>query len=110
MPVCQICPLHFLLTHYALQMFTTHLLFASPRLRFSESQKRAVLSWATELGAPNVPSLAALKDCQRGVEEIVGHPTEKVVSPSGNVFYLNDVGKAIAKVLATHVAICVQPS
>jgi hypothetical protein len=28
----------------------------------------------------------------------VGHPTEKVTSPSGNVFYFNDVGKAIARV------------
>jgi len=91
-------------------MFTIHLLFTSARLRFSEPQKCAILSWATELGAPNVPLLDALKRCQKDVEEVVGHPTAKVISPSGNIFYINDVGKAIAKVIAIQVAICMQHS
>jgi hypothetical protein len=79
-------------------MFSTHLLFSSPRLRFSRPQKQAILQWAKDLGAPNVPALGALASEQRKVEMRVGHPTEKVTSPSGNVFYFNDVGKAIARV------------
>jgi hypothetical protein len=79
-------------------MFLTHLLFTSPRLRFSEAQKVAVLNWAKELRAIGVPSLYALRKCQKGIEELVGHPTKKATSPSGDVFYLNDVGKEIAKV------------
>jgi hypothetical protein len=59
---------------------------------------RAVLSWAVSLEARDVPSLYALKACQKHVEQCVGDPTEKVVLPSGNICFVNDVGKAIAKV------------
>ena len=82
----------------SLQLFTTSLLFSSPRLRFSKPQKQAILRWARELGASNVPVLSTLVHQQRKIEMRVGHPTEKVTSPFGNVFYFNDVGKAIARV------------
>ncbi|KAI9566584.1 hypothetical protein HD554DRAFT_2174244 [Boletus coccyginus] len=58
--------------------FITHLLFSSPRVHFSDQQKKAILEWVTALSAPNVPSLFA------------------VVSSSGNMFYLNSISKAIA--------------
>ncbi|KAF8837375.1 hypothetical protein BDN67DRAFT_884852, partial [Paxillus ammoniavirescens] len=92
--------------------FLTALLFNSPRLPFSDPQKKAILDWAKELGARcrelgfppllsnlhrDVPSLYALKQCHEQVKKIVGDPTEKIVSPFGNVFYINDVAKAIAK-------------
>ncbi|KAI6029918.1 hypothetical protein BKA83DRAFT_4030647, partial [Pisolithus microcarpus] len=77
--------------------FLTALLFSSPRLPFSRSQKRAILHWAKQLGACDVPSLYALQRCYEEVKEIVGDPTDKVISPLGNVFYINDVAKAIAK-------------
>lgn len=80
-------------------MFITHLLFSSPRLRFSEAQKKAVLGWAVSLKAPNVPTLHALKKCQSHIQQLVGNPTEKVTSLNGNVFHLNDVGSAIAKAI-----------
>ena len=79
-------------------MFITHVLFSSPRLRFSEAQKKAILSWATSLKAPDVPTLGALKRCQNRILELVGNPMEKVTSHAGNVFHINDIGKAIAKV------------
>ncbi|KIJ04667.1 hypothetical protein PAXINDRAFT_22039 [Paxillus involutus ATCC 200175] len=77
--------------------FLTALLFNSPRLPFSDPQKKAILDWAKELGARDVPSLYALKQRHEQVKKIVGDPTEKIVSPFGNVFYINDVAKAIAK-------------
>ncbi|KAF8840947.1 hypothetical protein BDN67DRAFT_1048545, partial [Paxillus ammoniavirescens] len=77
--------------------FLTTLLFNSPRLPFSDPQKKAILDWAKELGARDVPSLYALKQRQEQVKKIVGDPTEKIISPFGNVFYINDVAKAIAK-------------
>jgi predicted DNA-binding transcriptional regulator YafY len=79
-------------------MFLTDFLFSSPRLRFSESQKKAILSWAKDLKAPVVPSLSALKRSQNKIEELLEPATEKVTSASGNVFYMNDVAKAIAMV------------
>ena len=79
-------------------MFVTHLLFSSPTLRFSTAQKKAVLSWAKTLDAQGVPSLDALKKAELRIRELVGDPTERVKSSSGNVFHLNDIGKAIAKV------------
>ncbi|KAG1761957.1 hypothetical protein EDD22DRAFT_752234, partial [Suillus occidentalis] len=77
--------------------FITSLLFSSPRLPFSEVQKKAVLSWAKELGVRNLPSLGAMKKCQSHLQYLVGDPTEKVTSHSGNTFYINNIAKAIAK-------------
>ncbi|KAG1873405.1 hypothetical protein C8R48DRAFT_594331, partial [Suillus tomentosus] len=77
--------------------FITALLFSSPRLPFSEAQKKAILSWAKELGAHDVPSLYALNRSQETIQKLVGDPTEKVTACSGNIFYFNDVGKAVAK-------------
>jgi hypothetical protein len=42
--------------------------------------------------------LSGLKRCQKNIERLVGMSTEKPVSASGNVFYLNMVAKAIAMV------------
>ncbi|KAG1737140.1 uncharacterized protein EDB91DRAFT_1083172 [Suillus paluster] len=77
--------------------FVTSLLFSSPRLPFSDAQKRAVLSWVQELGARDVPSLGAIKKSHMYLDTLVGDPTEKVTARSGNVFYINDVAKLIAK-------------
>lgn len=79
-------------------MFLTDLLFASPHLRFSEAQKSAVLKWAKDMRALDVPTLSGLKGVRQRIEQLVGDATEKVTSAAGNIFYLNDVGKAIAKV------------
>lgn len=76
----------------------TSLLFSSPRLPFSDAQKRAILSWAQELGARDVPSLGAIKKSHRYLDNLIGDPTEKVTARSGNIFYINDVVKLIAKV------------
>jgi hypothetical protein len=67
-------------------------------LPFSEAQKKAILSWAKELGARDVPSLYALNRSQETIQKLVSDPTEKVTARSGNIFYFNDVGKAVAKV------------
>ncbi|KAG2051958.1 hypothetical protein BDR06DRAFT_1009890 [Suillus hirtellus] len=53
--------------------YTTALLFSSPRLPFFEAQKKESL------------------------RTLVNNPTEKITAHLGNIFYLNDVGKAIAK-------------
>ncbi|KIK75687.1 hypothetical protein PAXRUDRAFT_18776 [Paxillus rubicundulus Ve08.2h10] len=76
--------------------FMTHLLFSSPRLRFSESQKRSILSWATALGADGLPSLHSLCKTREWIKALFGDPTEKVTASSGNIFYLNSISKAIA--------------
>jgi hypothetical protein len=78
--------------------FLTALLFSSARLPFSDVQKKAVLSWAKELGAHDVPSLKAVKESNEHICELVGNPMRKVTSASGNVFYINDIWHAIAKV------------
>lgn len=65
---------------------------------FSEAQKKALLHWARELGAQDVPSLKAVKQWQAHVEAVVGDPTKQVTTRSGNIFYINDVANTIAKV------------
>lgn len=78
--------------------FLTSLLFSSARLPFSDAQKKAALSWAKELGARDIPSLWSVKQSNDRISELVGNPMRKVTSASGNIFYINDIGHAIAKV------------
>ncbi|KAH7903987.1 hypothetical protein BJ138DRAFT_1019772 [Hygrophoropsis aurantiaca] len=77
--------------------FLTALLFGSARLPFSDAQKKAVLHYTKALGGKNVPSLDAYKKSQERITKLVGAPTEQVTAKSGNIFYINDVGKAITK-------------
>ncbi|KAG1900387.1 uncharacterized protein F5891DRAFT_1128572 [Suillus fuscotomentosus] len=81
----------------AIEECITQLLFSSPHTRFLEAQKRAVLDWATALGAKDVPTLYSIKKTQDRIRDLVGNPTEKVCTKSGTVFYLNSVAKAITK-------------
>lgn len=82
---------------WLVQLFLTDLLFNSPRLRFSRAQQKSILLWASELGA-NVPSYDRLRKCQTTLKEATGDPTSRQESGRGNVWYLNEIGDAIAKV------------
>ena len=59
---------------------------------------KVLLKWPKDLHAPDVPTLSGLKTVQQQIGKLVGDVTEKVPSAAGNIFYLNDVEKAIAKV------------
>jgi hypothetical protein len=87
-------------------MFLTDLLFNLPHLHFSLSQKKAVLKWATDLGAQDVPKLHALEALQKKLSETIGTPTVEKVSPCRNVFFLNEVGAAISKAIFHYIYIC----
>lgn len=50
------------------------------------------------MGAKNIPSQYKLDKVRKEILKKVGDPTRQVVAASGNVFHLNDVGAAIAKV------------
>ncbi|KAG6916567.1 hypothetical protein DXG01_006338 [Tephrocybe rancida] len=76
--------------------FLTDVLFSSPRLRFSRAQQKAVFSWARELGA-HPPSYDAFRSSQASLLRELGDPTERQESSRGNVYYLNSIGKSIAK-------------
>lgn len=79
-------------------MMKTDILFSSPTIRFSRSQKEAILAWGKEMGAKGVPSLYGLDKFQGDALASVGDPTEKVHAPSGNVFYINSIHQALARV------------
>jgi hypothetical protein len=70
----------------------------SARLRFSEAQTAAVLAWAKALSAQDVPSLYAIKKSQETLRRLVGDPTHQVTGANGNIFYINNIAHAIAKV------------
>lgn len=80
------------------QMFLTDVLFNSARLRFSLPQKKAMLEWAKDLGAKNVPSLYALEQNENRLMKSLGCPTIEVRTRNGNLFYINDIAQGIAKV------------
>ncbi|KAG1812689.1 hypothetical protein EV424DRAFT_1289956, partial [Suillus variegatus] len=77
--------------------FFTSLLFSSTCLSFSDAQKKAVLTWAKKLCAHNVLSLRSVKQSNDHICELVRNLICKVTSASGNNFYINDIGHAIAK-------------
>jgi hypothetical protein len=72
-------------------------LFSLPHLRFSHAQQKAVLSWAKELGA-QVLGYTRFRKWQATLQKETGHPTTRQESRRGNVWYLNEVSDAIAKV------------
>jgi hypothetical protein len=53
------------------------------------------------MGAQNVPTLYALRKAQDHVRSCIGNPTRKVTASSGNIFYINSIGSAIAMVRAS---------
>ncbi|KAH7890627.1 hypothetical protein F5I97DRAFT_1781999, partial [Phlebopus sp. FC_14] len=75
--------------------FLTALLFSSACLPFSMSQKSAILGWAKEMDACDVPSLYSLQKVMESICNTVGNPSEKTTSRSGNMFYINNIGKVI---------------
>lgn len=79
-------------------MFLTDLLFNSPHLHFSKAQKKAVLRWATDLGATEVPSLTALEVLQNKLAEQMGQPTVEKKTREGDIYYLNNIHSSISKV------------
>jgi hypothetical protein len=83
---------------HAIKLFLTDLLFSSPRLRFSEQQKRAVLSWASQLGARDVPTYYMLSRFQEGVKNIVGNSVISVTTGTGHKVFMQDIPHLIAKV------------
>ncbi|KAF8575819.1 hypothetical protein K439DRAFT_1368905, partial [Ramaria rubella] len=77
--------------------FLTDFLFNSPRLRFSRAQKRAILSWGKDLGAKEVPTLSSLQAVQKQLTLETRHPMSKKTMQLGNIFFINEIGAALAK-------------
>ncbi|KIK78067.1 hypothetical protein PAXRUDRAFT_165006 [Paxillus rubicundulus Ve08.2h10] len=96
MVVCRLYSLQSCLHLTCHQEFATHILFSSPCLHFPLVQKKALLTWEKTLGMSDIPSLYAMKKKQDQISKLLGSPTERVTSPSGNMFYLNSISKAIA--------------
>ena len=80
------------------KLYLTDMLFSSPRLRFSEQQKKAVLNWATQLGARNVPSLYSLSQCRENIKKVVGDSVMAVTTGTGHKLYMQDIPFLVAKV------------
>ncbi|TBU51622.1 hypothetical protein BD310DRAFT_953181 [Dichomitus squalens] len=78
-------------------MMKTDILFSSPELCFSRSQKEAILAWGRALGAQDVPSLYKVEKFQSEALEAYGNPTKRIQTSSGHVFYQNSIHDHIAK-------------
>lgn len=50
------------------------------------------------MNAHNVASKYALGKVMEQIQDFVGNPTQKVVSLSGNIFYINYIAHTVAKV------------
>lgn len=79
-------------------MFLTDVLFNCARLNFSRAQQEALLDWANELGAHDLPTMYGLYKYQKEMKKELGDPTCRQVSAQGNIWYLNEIGESLAKV------------
>ncbi|KAH8978821.1 hypothetical protein EDB86DRAFT_2815391 [Lactarius hatsudake] len=79
------------------KLFLTDLLFSSPRLRFSVPQKKAVLNWALQLGARDVPTFYALTQSQERIKGLVGNSVTPITTGTGNKIFIQDIPYLIAK-------------
>ncbi|CAE6516777.1 unnamed protein product [Rhizoctonia solani] len=73
-------------------IFLTHSLFNAPTIQFSKAQQMAVLDWAFEMGAPDVPSMYELDKCSKKIKGLMGDSTRMFKTQTGHVFYVNQVG------------------
>lgn len=77
------------------QSFLLDLLMHLPRSVFSERQL-ALFTWIlSEAGVKEVPSVNAMKDMNKNMQEMCGIPTIPYRSKNGNVFHVNDLSKII---------------
>ncbi|KAF7324149.1 hypothetical protein MKEN_00637600 [Mycena kentingensis (nom. inval.)] len=67
------------------------------RCRFTGAQLGLVIHLLKRLGVRNVPSLKALRKVQKQVHDGFGNAPVKIVSPQGNIFYVSDLRKAVAR-------------
>ncbi|KAF7334363.1 hypothetical protein MSAN_02375700 [Mycena sanguinolenta] len=71
-----------------------------PRARFSSTQMSMIIHFAKQLGAPDVPSLKALRKMQQTLQSTCGNKPVKITSQFGNVFYMNDIRETLARDMA----------
>ncbi|KAG2089053.1 uncharacterized protein F5147DRAFT_780787 [Suillus discolor] len=67
---------------------------AFSRHPFSDGQKKAIINWARELSARDVPSFGAVKKVQKHIDRLIGDPTKKVLARSGDI---NNIAESIAR-------------
>jgi hypothetical protein len=77
------------------------IMFDSPNHRFSEHDQHAILSLCKSLGGQGVPSLYQYQEWKKWCTSLMGAPSIPFTSPSGNLFYVNDVLKAMEMVSLT---------
>ena len=82
----------------SVKLFLTDLLFSSPRLRFSVPQKKAVLEWASLLGAQDVPTFYALSQSQEYIKGLIGNSVTAVTTGTGHKIFMQDIPYMIVKV------------
>ena len=76
----------------------TDILFSSPHLRFSRIQQEAILAYAKELGAKDVPTLYRLEKFREEALSSMDYTSQKIEASSGNVFYMNSIRRSIGQV------------
>ena len=80
------------------QTFLLDALDNLPRLRVSDSLMKAFLWLLREAGVRDVPSFASFREIQSHLRTECGIPTHQHESVQGNIYFMNDIQRIIAKV------------
>ncbi|GJJ08097.1 hypothetical protein Clacol_002305 [Clathrus columnatus] len=75
-----------------------NLLFNSPHLHFSTAEKKAILKYTADLGETDVPTLTTFKALRSKLADQLGRPTVEKVTRAGDIYFLNNIQSALAKV------------
>ena len=85
-----------------------YLLSKSGRHKFSRNDLRAIFAFSKALGARGIPSVKKLKKIQDEFKAKFGDPKVRKVSANGNIFYMNRIGHAVARVWYFNHSVAVQ--
>ncbi|KAG8796301.1 hypothetical protein FRC12_000716, partial [Ceratobasidium sp. 428] len=74
-------------------------LSSSRRVRFSRQHMEALLEYARETRGEEIPTYTALRSFQKKLKTQMGDPSQRCVSSTGTVYYLNAISRGLQDVI-----------
>ncbi|KAF8599821.1 hypothetical protein BDV93DRAFT_448715 [Ceratobasidium sp. AG-I] len=81
-------------------MYLADIITNSQRVQFSRRHLEILLEYARQTGGKDIPTVSALKKAQKAIKSRIGDSTQRKVSASGTVYYLNTISNSLKQDMA----------